>query len=85
MSDAPENLTLRLLQDIRSKQDEQSAVLDGLRRDFDELRHSVVYSLGLGTTEHLKNKEQDARLNDQNARMDRLFKKVEELLTEGSR
>jgi len=81
MAKEPEDLTLRLLREIRSKQDEHGAILERLDHDFQEMRHSVIYSLGLGTTGHLKNNEQDRKIDEQKKRTDELFDKLEELLT----
>lgn len=80
MAKEPDDLTLRLLREIRVKQDEHGALLERLDHDFQDMRHSVIYSLGLGTTEHLKNNEQDRRLDEQKKRTDELFDKLEELL-----
>jgi hypothetical protein len=72
MANEPEDLTLHLLREIRAKQDEhsqmlsrQGEVLERLDREVQEMRHSVIYSLGLGTTQSLKNSEQDQRLDEQ--------------------
>ncbi len=80
MAEEPEDLTLRLLREIRAKQDDHGKILERLDHDFQEMRHPVIYSLGLGTTEHLKNSEQDRRLDEQKTRIDELFDKLEELL-----
>jgi predicted nuclease with TOPRIM domain len=79
--DEPDNLTHRLLRDIRAKQDEHSdrlgrveAELHSMNRRFDDLEREMAYALGLGTRSIVKHKEQDARLNE-------LFDKVEALLS----
>ena len=86
MGKEPDNLVLTMLRDIRAKQDEHSESLEAhgrslerLDRDFQELRHSMIYSLGMATSGHLKNQERDGRLEEQK-KMDRLFDRVEDLL-----
>jgi hypothetical protein len=80
MAEEPEDFTHRLLREIRGKQDEQldrlsrvESELHGLHGRFDDLEREMAYALGLGTRSIVKHKEQDARLNE-------LFDKVEELL-----
>jgi 2-methylcitrate dehydratase PrpD len=87
MAEEPDNLVLKMLREIRAKQDEHSVKLDAhsqilerLDSEVQEIRHSVIYSLGLGTTQGWKNSEQDRRLDEQKKRTDELFDKLEELL-----
>lgn len=87
MAEEPDNLVLKMLRDIRAKQeelgakqDEHGEILDRIDRELREIRHSVIYTLGLGTTESLKNREQDRRLDEQKKRTDEIFDKLEELL-----
>lgn len=58
MAEEPDNLLLKMLREIRSKQDEHSErldahgqILDRLVSEVQEIRHSVIYPLGLGTTQ----------------------------------
>jgi hypothetical protein len=71
MPKEPDNLMLKLLREIRDKQDElrasqneQGNKIDKLTTDLEELRSWTVHALGVVTTHHLKNQEQDARLDD---------------------
>jgi predicted membrane GTPase involved in stress response len=82
MAKEPDDLVLRLLREIRAKQDEHTHLLEEHSARFvqldarlDELNREMTYALGLGTRAVVKDKEQDARLND-------LFSKVEQLLSD---
>jgi hypothetical protein len=81
MAKEPDDLVLRLLREIRAKQDEHSRLLEDhtaqfahLEARFDDFNREMTYALGLGTRALVKDKEQDARLNE-------LFSKVEQLLS----
>jgi predicted membrane GTPase involved in stress response len=82
MAKEPDDLVLRLLREIRAKQDEHSRLLEEhtdqfaqLNSRLDELNREMTYALGLGTRAVVKDKEQDTRLNE-------LFEKVEKLLSD---
>ncbi len=77
MAKEPESLTVRLLQEIREAQsqhgvklDVQAAKLDQLVKEVEELRSWTVHALGVVTTHHIKNQEQDARLDALERRKD---------------
>jgi predicted membrane GTPase involved in stress response len=85
MAKEPDDLVLRLLREIRAKQDEHTRLLEEHSTRFtqldarlDELNREMTYALGLGTRAVVKDKEQDTRLND-------LFSKVEQLLSDNQR
>ena len=82
MVDEPENLTHRLLREIRGKQEDHSRVLDEhsgklkqLQDEMAELHREMTYALGLGTRSIVKHKEQDARLNESFDKVDQLLSK----------
>ena len=84
MAEEPDNLVLQLLREIRSKQDEQTAKLDGLEgrvhhvaSQLDDLHIAVTYSLGQSSETQLK-------LAKQTARIDELFARLEKLVGEES-
>ena len=77
MAKEPDNLTHRLLREIRNKQDEQSdrlSKVDGqlraLNHHFDDLEREMAYALGLNTRSIVKHKEQDTRLNERVAKVE---------------
>ena len=69
MADEPDNMTLRLLREIREKQDEHDKRFDKLETDVEELRSWVVHALGVTTTQFLKNREQDETLSEHDKRL----------------
>lgn len=85
MGEEPDHLVLRLLREIRAKQDEHSrfheehrAAFGRLEDRLDGLEKEMTYAMGLGTRAVVKDKEQDARLGE-------LFDKVEALLSTSDR
>lgn len=88
MAEEPADLTLRLLQDIRAKQDEQGAILFELRhrlehvdRRVEDLTRVLRYSMGQNEETAFRQSEQERRLDEQKKRTDELFDKLEELLS----
>ena len=80
MAKEPEDLVLRLLRDIRATQTEHGEELRRIRtdmerqsRDFSAWRKTMLYGVGLADEAKMKNDEQDAKLDD-------LFDKLERLL-----
>lgn len=47
MVDEPDNVVLRMLREIRAKQDEHSATLNTLHKDVEEVKFQVTYGLGV--------------------------------------
>jgi len=86
MMDEPDDLVLRLLREIREKLDEQSdrfgAIdrrFDRLEKRFDEMRGYVNHALGMGVTGHLKDEEQDTRMEDFEARQKQMGELIREV------
>jgi hypothetical protein len=80
MAREPDNIVLTMLREIRAKQDEHSGVLrehtqkfEHLERRLDDLAKVVRYSLG-------QSPETQFRQSQQEARVDELFAKLEDLL-----
>ena len=81
MSKEPENIVLRRLGEIRSTLDENTRVLnehtarfDRLEKRLDSLAKVVTYSLGQTTETQFSQSQQEARI-------DELFEKLEQLLS----
>ncbi len=80
MAQEPENMTLVLVREIRAKQDEHTQTLSDHTRRFehmekrlDDLTKIVRYALGQSSETQFRQSEQEARIDD-------LFKKLEQLL-----
>ncbi|MEL7229600.1 MAG: hypothetical protein AAGK38_06780 [Pseudomonadota bacterium] len=80
MAEEPENMTLRILREMRDEQQSQSAKLDKLIEKVDKIEGWVVHTLGVVGTHELKNAEQDARMSDHNARIEQLFDQLEDAM-----
>jgi len=81
MAREPEELTHRLLRDIRAKQDEHSALLADhtgrlgrLDKRIEDMTRVLRYSMG-------QNEETAFRQSEQAMRIDDLFEKLEKLLS----
>jgi septal ring factor EnvC (AmiA/AmiB activator) len=81
VSKEPENIVLRRLGEIRTKLDENTRVLnehtgrfDRLEKRLDSLSKVVTYSLGQTTETQFSQSQQEARI-------DELFDKLEQLLS----
>lgn len=94
MAGEPDNMTLRLLREIRSelgevrrKQDDLEKLngrFDAMDRRFDEMRGYVVHALGLGSMNDMKAQELNARMEAGEAyrkRVDERFSDIERRLT----
>ena len=55
-------MTLRLLREVRAKQDDHDRKLDVLSQRFDEMRGYVVHALGLGSMNDMEAQELAARM-----------------------
>lgn len=83
MVDEPENMTLRMLGEIRAKQDDHEkrfdarfdsleTRFDNLETRFEEMRLYVNHALGLGTANDIRLREHEARLKSEEARRKRM-------------
>lgn len=86
MADEPDNLVLVQLRDMRAELQTITAKLiehdgrfDRLEKKFDDMRGYLNHALGMGVTGHLKNEEQDARLDESVARQKRMDALMAEL------
>ena len=87
MADEPTDLTHRMLREIRAGQEalEQSVAaqgdkIDALVKEVGELKGWVVHALGVVTTEHLKNREQDSQIEELDDRLSVAIRQFEDAL-----
>lgn len=86
MAKEPENHTLVLLREIRTKQDEHSGRFDAIDRRLahleeqqDDLGVQVTYALGLATNASLKAQTSASRAEEATSSIEALLARVEEL------
>ena len=90
MADEPDNLTLRLLREMREhvgvieqRQEEQFTIimnrLDTLGEGFDEVRTASIYGLGLSQTANLKIADQAARIAQREREAEEFRQRFDEL------
>jgi hypothetical protein len=72
MAREPNDLVLRLLRDIRAKQDAQGASLEQVKSRMEDLYKISTHTLGVAATAH-------ARYEELETRVDRLTERVERL------
>lgn len=83
MPDEPQDLTLRLLREIRAKLDEHDKRFDRHDRRFDvldkrldEVRQGMTYALGIATHGNIRHDVVQGKLEDIEARLSRLEERV---------
>lgn len=90
MANDSDNLVLRMLREIRAKQDEHSAKfehidtrfdrtdarLDTMSKDLEEVRFQVTYGLGVASINHLKAREFEQHMTTVDKRLRRLEEKA---------
>jgi hypothetical protein len=71
MADQPEDLTLRLLREIRAKQDSHSEALAQVNSRFDHVEHQLddlykisTHTLGVAANAHVRFEELQAQVNE---------------------
>ncbi len=72
MAREPNDLVLRLLREIRAKQDAQGASLDQVKSRMEDLYKISTHTLGVAANAHVRYQELETRV-------DRLTKRVERL------
>ena len=91
MADEPDNLVLKLLREIRGKQDEHSEKLkehdtrfDDLDKTLETFKFQLTHTFGLAGMANLQAQHTDAKLSDVADRQKKFeadFKKLEEMLS----
>jgi hypothetical protein len=72
MVDAPENLVLQMLREIRAKQEEQSLKLEAHTKDLTDIREVATLGVGLATMANSKLDRVIERLDGHAVRIERL-------------
>ena len=72
MAKEPDDLVLRLLRDIRAKQDVQGATLDQVQKRVEDLYKISTHTLGVAVTAHERYESLEARVDKLSDRLDRL-------------
>jgi polyhydroxyalkanoate synthesis regulator phasin len=72
MAKEPDDLVLRLLRDIRAKQDVQGATLDQVQKRVEDLYKISTHTLGVAVTAHERYESLEARVDKLSDRVDRL-------------
>jgi polyhydroxyalkanoate synthesis regulator phasin len=72
MAKEPDDLVLRLLRDIRAKQDVQGETLDQVQKRVEDLYKISTHTLGVAVTAHERYETLEARVDRLSERVDRL-------------
>ena len=72
MAKEPDDLVLRLLREIRAKQDAQGATLDQVQKRVEDLYKISTRTLGVAVTVHERYETPEARVDRLSERVDRL-------------
>ena len=72
MAKEPDDLVLRLLRDIRAKQDVQGETLDQAQKRVEDLYKISTHTLGVAVTAHERYETPEARVDRLSERVDRL-------------
>ena len=72
MAKEPDDLVLRLLRDIRAKQDVQGETLDQVQKRVEDLYKISTHTLGVAVTAHERHETLEARVDRLSERVDRL-------------
>jgi polyhydroxyalkanoate synthesis regulator phasin len=72
MAKEPDDLVLRLLRDIRAKQDAQGETLDQVQKRVEDLYKISTHTLGVAVTAHERYETLEARVERLSERVDRL-------------
>ena len=72
MAKEPDVLVLRLLRDIRAKQDVQGETLDQVQKRVEDLYKISTHTLGVAVTAHERYESLEARVDRLSERVDRL-------------
>jgi hypothetical protein len=76
MAKEPDSLVLRLLREIRAKQDTQGATLEHVQKRVEDLYKMSTHTLGVAAPAHERYEEPEARMNKLSDRVKRLEAKV---------
>ena len=72
MADEPDNLTHRLLREIRAKQDVQGATLQAVQKRVEDLYTMSTHTLGVAARAHERYEGLEARVDQLSDRVKRL-------------
>jgi len=72
MAKEPDDLMLRLLRDIRAKQDAQGLTLEQVQKRVEDIYKLSTHTLGVAVTAHERYEELEARVEGLSARVERL-------------
>jgi len=72
MAKEPDDLVLRLLRDIRAKQDAQGTTLEQVQRRIEDLNKMSTHTLGVAVTAHERYETPEARVEKLADRVERL-------------
>ena len=72
MADEPDNVVLRLLREIRSKQDTQGATLEQVQKRVEDLYKMSTHTLGVAARAHERYETPEARVDKLSDRINRL-------------
>jgi hypothetical protein len=72
MADEPDNVVLRLLREIRAKQDTQGATLEAVQKRVEDLYKMSTHTLGVAVSGHERYEILEARVDKLSDRITRL-------------
>ena len=72
MADEPDNVVLRLLREIRSKQDTQGVTLEQVQKRVEDLYKMSTHTLGVAARAHERYEMLEARVDKLSDRVNRL-------------
>ena len=76
MAKEPDDLVLRLLREIRAKQDLQGSTLDSVRKRVEDLYKMSTHTLGVAARAHERYEELEAQVHKLSDRVKRLEAKA---------
>ena len=76
MAKEPDDLVLRLLREIRAKQDLQGSTLDSVRKRVEDLYKMSTHTLGVAARAHERYEELEAQVHKPSDRVKRLEAKA---------
>ena len=79
MAEEPNNLILRLLRDIREKQDDHDKRLEGIDRRLGDLTESAALAMGMAAHSHVSQESLGQRLDEIRVEMDRMKERLDRL------
>ena len=72
MAKEPDDMVLRLLREIRAKQDVQGATLDSVKKRIEDLYTMSTHTLGVAVSARERYETLEARIETLSGRVDRL-------------